>query len=408
MVKPRYFLPQEFEVSEEFQKALNEDYNRLIEEPESHIKDRYNIDVSSFYGPFKIKNPFGKASGQLSTNKGQVMADIEGGLGFTVLKTVIAEDQDKKAEMDQWKIHAPKMVVEKLVSKNGEEGYSVVWKGRGWEKSLDDYLDFFDQCLAVAGEYPIIPSVKYHLPGPSEEYKLSEYTYTTQKLLEVWKKHKNEDMVMEKDFSPTFAGTDVAGQKDMIISWLQDVPRLIKQSVDEPIHLGVKMMNATLEDEFQRELVREFLGKDSSWLGDFAICFNRLFDHNKEFEGKVGVAYGGYDLSDRNLWALEEVLDDKPSRQVSATGNICSGKMMLEYALRGAVNGQMHTFFQIPQSEYAPIDASRTRKAVHELLFNPQKGLVAGLIYIREKLGKGTEPFTFLEVTDLNPYVLVK
>ncbi|HPQ10884.1 MAG TPA: hypothetical protein PLQ98_06120, partial [Bacillota bacterium] len=98
MVKPRYFLPQEFEVSEEFQKALNEDYNRLIEEPESHIKDRYNIDVSSFYGPFKIKNPFGKASGQLSTNKGQVMADIEGGLGFTVLKTVIAEDQDKKAE----------------------------------------------------------------------------------------------------------------------------------------------------------------------------------------------------------------------------------------------------------------------------------------------------------------------
>jgi hypothetical protein len=215
-------------------------------------------------------------------------------------------------------------------------------------------------------------------------------------------------MVMEKDFSPTFAGTDVAGQKDMIISWLQDVPRLIKQSVDEPIHLGVKMMNATLEDEFQRELVRKFLGKDSSWLADFAICFNRLFDHNKEFEGKVGVAYGGYDLSDRNLWALEEVLDDKPSRQVSATGNICSGKMMLEYALRGAVNGQMHTFFQIPQSEYAPIDASRTRKAVHELLFNPQKGLVAGLIYIREKLGKGTEPFTFLEVTDLNPYVLVK
>jgi len=408
LVKPHYFLPQEFLIAADYQRALQEDYAQVVQEPENHIRARYNIDVSSYYGPIKIKNPFGKSSGQLSTNKSQVVSDMEGGLGFTVLKTVIAEGQDHSSKMDEWKIFAPKMTVEKLTSRNGEEGYSVTWKGRGWNKSLEDYLSFVDEALSVQDDYPVIPSVKYHLPDLGEDYKLEEYMYTTQKLLEVWKNHRDGELVLEKDFSPTLASTDMAGQKGRIISWLRDVPRLIKQSVDEPIHLGVKMMNTTIADEFQRELVRTFLGPDSTWLADFAVCFNRLFDPHKEYEGKVGVAYGGYDLSDRNLWALEEVIEEKPSRPVSATGNICSGKMMLEYALRGALNGQMHTFFQIPQTEYAQIDATRTQKAVHELLFNPQRGLVAGLIYIREILGKGSEPFTFLEVTDLDPFLLMK
>jgi hypothetical protein len=65
MVKPTYFLPRKFTISDNYYKALKEDYQKVISEPEEHIKERYGIDVSSFYGPYKIKNPFGKASGQL-------------------------------------------------------------------------------------------------------------------------------------------------------------------------------------------------------------------------------------------------------------------------------------------------------------------------------------------------------
>lgn len=407
MVKPKYFLPHEFTLSEDYKKALEEDYQRSFPNKEEHILNRYGIDVSSFYGPVKIKNPFGKASGQLSTNINQVKADIQGGLGFTVLKTVIAEGQDHSSLMDAWKISAPKMVVEKIVSKNEEEGYTVTWKGRGWEKSLAEYLEFFDEALALSDSYPVIPSCKYHLPELGEDYRLDEYTYTTNKLLEIWKKHKDSELILEKDFSATLAGTDMAGGKERVLSWLIEVPSLIRKSVNEPIHLGVKVMNTMLSDDFQKEVVRVLLGKDSTWLADFAVTFNRLFDPQKQFEGKIGVAYGGYDLSDRNLWALEEVMYEKPSRGVSATGNICSGRIMLEYALRGAVNGQIHTFFQVPQSEYAPIEGSRTEKALHELLFNPKNGLVAGLIYIRELLGRTDEPFTFLEVTELDPTILL-
>lgn len=406
MVRPKYFLPSEFKISASYKKALEEDYQTFILEPEQHIKNRYGIDVSSFYGPLKIKNPFGKASGQLSTNAMQVKADIEGGLGFTVLKTVIAEGADQKSEMEAWKIKAPKMVIEKITSQSGYDGYTVTWKGRGWEKSLATYLDFMDESLALDSDYPIIPSCKYHLPKPGEEYRKEEYTYTTQKILDVWKKHRKSYLVLEKDFSATLAGTKQGSEKECVLAWLKEVPEIIKESVDEPVYLGVKLMNTLLPDEFQRELVKTLLTKDSTWLADYAVCFNRLFDPNKEFEGQIGVAYGGYDLSDRNLWALEALLADRPGRLISATGNICSGKMMLEYALRGALNGQLHTFFQLPQSEYAPIEGSRIKKALHELLFNPQKGLVAGLIYIREKLQRPDDPFTFLEVTSLDPSLL--
>lgn len=403
MVKPTYFLPTNFTLPEDTYKALNEDYHQTLLEPEEHIKNRYGIDVSSFYGPYKIRHPFGKASGQLSTNQAQVKSDLEGGLAFTVLKTVIAESKDHQSEMEAWKIKAPRMEVEKITSQNGEEGYTVTWKGRGWEKTLEEYLEFLEESLALAKNYPIIPSCKYHLPPLGEEYKVDEYIYTTQKIYQSWRKYREEELVLEKDFSATLAGTDLAGAKEQVLAWLTEVPAKIKEASDASIYLGVKLMNTMLLDEFQREMVKLLLGPDSNWLGDYAVCFNRLFDPNKEFAGKIGVAYGGYDLSDRNLWALEELLPNKPTRPISATGNICSGRLMLEYALRGAINGQLHTFFQLPQTEYAPIEGTRTQKAIHELLFNPSKGLVAGLLYIRDKLNKNQEPFSFIEVTKLNP-----
>ena len=60
------------------------------------------------------------------------------------------------------------------------------------------------------------------------------------------------------------------------------------------------LFNAMFDEGFQVEMLRlvnERCGDDGR--PDFVIYANRLFDPEREFEGKRGVAYGGPDLSAR-------------------------------------------------------------------------------------------------------------
>jgi len=61
------------------------------------------------------------------------------------------------------------------------------------------------------------------------------------------------------------------------------------------------------------------------------------------------------------------------------TGNVCSGRMLLAYALSGCEAVQLHTFFQLPLDEYAAREGSRTGRALHQLVFHPAEGLIAAL-----------------------------
>ncbi len=69
------------------------------------------------------------------------------------------------------------------------------------------------------------------------------------------------------------------------------------------------------------------------------------------------------------------------------TGNICSGRMIMDYARRGCESVQLHTFFQLPLSEYPATHGSRAQRALHALVFHPQDGLVAVLLEL-EALGR--------------------
>jgi len=62
------------------------------------------------------------------------------------------------------------------------------------------------------------------------------------------------------------------------------------------------------------------------------------------------------------------------------SGNVCSGRMIVEYARRGCESVQLHTFFQLPLEEYAATDGSRTQRALHQLVFDPADGLIAGML----------------------------
>ncbi|HET6511783.1 MAG TPA: hypothetical protein VFH43_06295, partial [Candidatus Kapabacteria bacterium] len=141
---------------------------------EAYLLDTYGISLESVYGKHRIRNPFGKASGQLSLNAHQIEKDVDAGLGFIVLKTLIAQDEDGERSMAAWATHDTHMSVEEIRGTRpevkGEPGYTVTWKGRGWGDSLEKYIQLFDQALAAGRDRTlIVPSCKYNLPRPDED-----------------------------------------------------------------------------------------------------------------------------------------------------------------------------------------------------------------------------------------------
>jgi hypothetical protein len=384
--------------------ALVRDYERfgggLPEKLEHYVYQQYQLDLSSEYGGHFIKNPFGKASGQLSLNLSQVRRDCEEQLGFIVLKSIIAEDSSGAQSMSEWAIEETRMVVERIVGKDKSQGWTVSWKGRGWYDIFAKYLEFFDEALSVAepASVLVVPSCKYHLPSAAETiWKIGEYEYTTRCLIDVWQRHHSDTpMLIEKDFSPTLAGSDRAAQAEMIIEWLTRVTSLMRQgAAPVTIRIGLKVFNAILDDAFQREMLRAINEKCSGdAVPDFLVYANRLFDPDREFDGVRGIAYGGPDLSARNLAVLAQLrlLERQGAIPVcklpiSATGNIVSGRIAAEYLLRGASSFQLHTFFQLPSGEYTMKTGGKTARALLELYFHPEDGLLAWLLHLRRQLG---------------------
>ena len=339
---------------EQFKRALPRDFP-------AHVRDTYRIDLSASYLGQPLPHPIGKGSGQLSLSAGQLETDAEAGLAFAVLKTVIAQDAAGDQSMAAWAIHESKMKVERRGA-----GWTVTWKGRGWDRSFDDYLALVraGRDLTRAGRLLTIPSVKYHLPRLDEPFRDAEYAFTTGALAKVW---GESPLLLEKDFSPTLAGDALANEKQQILRWLREVPQRIRAHAD--VRLAMKLMNARFDEDFQRGMMEAANGADA------LVVFNRLFD------ATAGVAYGGPELSDRNLRVLDSYRPlpslTVPYRPLSGTGNIHTGRMIVEYAVRGCSSVQLHTFFQLPLEEYPATDGSRTQRALHALLFDPRDSLIA-------------------------------
>jgi len=336
----------------------------------AHVLDRYGIDLSTHFLGEPIPHPIGKGSGQLSLRVDQLEADADAGLAFAVLKTVIAEDERGEQSMGAWAIHETKMRVERRAALDGREGWTVTWKGRGWDRPFEEYLALVRAArdLAASRRILAVPSVKYHLPRADEPFRDAEYRFTTRALEDAW---GPGSLLLEKDFSPTLAGDARSDERATVRRWLAEVPEHIRASARGPVRLGVKLMNARFDDAFQREMLADAGSADS------LTVFNRLWD------AEAGVAYGGWDLSDRNLRVLDGAL--RPRLPLSGTGNICSGRMIVDYARRGCSSVQIHTFFQLPLSAYSAVAGSRMARALHALVFDPRDGLVATLLELEEQ-----------------------
>jgi len=371
-------LEQDFE---RFKRGLPRDFA-------AYVRTAYRIDLASRYAGEPLPHPIGKGSGQLSLNPGQLEEDAAAGLAFVVLKTVIAEDETGAQAMAAWAIHETRMRVERRAASDGRSGWTVTWKGRGWDRSFDEYLALVraGRDLTHVGGILVIPSVKYHLPRLDEPFRDAEYRHTTRRLAQAW---GTPPLLVEKDFSPTLAGDALADDRAQILRWLREVPGRIRAAAPLPMRVAVKLMNARFDDGFQLEMMQAAAGAGA----DALVCFNRLFDAER------GVAYGGWDLSDRNLRVLEaRALGVSPG--LTGTGNICSGRTILEYARRGCESVELHTFFQLPLSEYPATHGSRTQRALHALVFAPDHGLIAGMLELaaRGEIERRDGELHFLDV----------
>ena len=346
--------------------SLADDFERFKRElPRdfpAHVRDAYRINLAARYLGEPLPHPIGKGSGQLSLNVGQLETDAEAGLAFVVLKTVIAQDEAGAQSMAAWAIHESKMKVERRAA-----GWTVTWKGRGWDGSFDDYLALVRAGwdLTRDGRLLTVPSVKYHLPRLAEPFRDAEYAFTTRALAKAW---GESPLLLEKDFSPTLAGDQLSDEKAQILRWLREVPERIRAYGD--VRLSMKLMNARFDDDFQVEMMKAASSADA------LVVFNRLFDSTAR------VAYGGPELSDRNLRVLARLTPGASPGipELSGTGDIHSGRMIVDYALHGCSSAQLHTFFQLPLEEYPATDGSRTQRALHALIFDPRDGLIAVML----------------------------
>src|SRR6267154_124459 len=306
--------------------SLTRDFERfkrqLPRDFPAHVRDTYRIHLAARYLGRPLPHPIGKGSGQLSLNSGQLETDAEAGLAFAVLKTVIAQDAAGDQSMAAWAVHESKMKVERRGA-----GWTVTWKGRGWDRSFDEYLALVRTGwdLTRGGRLVTVPSVKYHLPRLDEPFRDAEYAFTTDALAKAW---GESPLLLEKDFSPTLAGDQLSDEKAQILRWLREVPQHIRAHAD--VRLAMKLMNARFDDDFQHDMMEAASGADA------LVVFNRLFD------GKLGVAYGGPELSDRNLRVLDRPSAHRPiGPSLSGTGNVSSGRMIIQYALRGCSSVQL-------------------------------------------------------------------
>ena len=371
--------------SSNYRASLADDFERFKRElPRdfaAHVRDVYGINLSARYLDEPIPHPIGKGSGQLSLNVGQLETDAAAGLAFAVLKTVIAQDSSGTQSMAAWAIHESKMKVERR-----GDGWTVTWKGRGWDRSFDEYLALVRAAwdFTSARQLFAVPSVKYHLPRLDEPFRDAEYAFTTRALASAW---GQTPLLLEKDFSPTLAGDKLADEQQQILRWLREVPQQIRSKAN--VRVAMKLMNARFDDDFQREMLNAASGADA------LVVFNRLFDP------VAGVAYGGPELSARNLRVLDR-LSDRPTVGLSGTGDIHSGRLIVEYARRGCSSVQLHTFFQLPLEEYPATEGSRTQRALHALIFHPVDGLLAVMLDLEQagKLERHHGELHFLDLCD--------
>ena len=116
-----HLLPSVPDVPADLLSRVKNDHDRFAREGlpanlEAYLLDAYALDMTGSYAGLPVRNPWGKASGQLTLNLAQLEEAAAEGLGFAVLKTVIAQDAAGRQSMGAWALKESRMVAEPITS----------------------------------------------------------------------------------------------------------------------------------------------------------------------------------------------------------------------------------------------------------------------------------------------------
>ena len=288
-----------------------------------------------------------------------------------------AQDRDRRgcrrasASMGAWAIHETRMKVERREPPTGgRTGWTVTWKGRGWDRSFDDYLALVRAAgdLTRAGALLAVPSVKYHLPRLDEPFRVGGYRlHHEPDRGGVGRRRRCRWRRTSRPRSPaTRWPTSARGSSAGCARCRAQIRRAAGAA---PLRLAIKLMNARFDDAFQREMLAAAAGADA------LVCFNRLWDAGRRRVRRLGP---------------ERAQPARAARGATGAGAIAAARRHRKRLLRPdgarlrpgrAARASSCTPSSSSRSrEYPAVAGSRTQRALHALLFHPDEGLVAGML----------------------------
>ncbi|NUN93746.1 MAG: hypothetical protein HUU04_08200, partial [Verrucomicrobiae bacterium] len=263
---------------------------------------------------------------------------------------------------------------------------SLIWLECGWYDTLEVYGEFFRTALEVAGRrrMPVLPAIHVGVNARGQASP-AEARHTVRLLQEIWHgAHPDQPLPLEVEARPETRGFSPARKRRAWLRAHDAVAKLIKEASEHPRYLrvGLKLGGSTFDAAFQAQALARVL--DGARAPSFLVLFERLRRFERRLGGRRAVSRGGAELFRRNLAALD--LFGRPI-EFSALGDIVTGRRMVEYALRGATSGQMHTIFALPEASYRRRMGTRCERALHELVFHPEHGLVAAMLHVKARTG---------------------
>lgn len=328
------------------------------------IEAELGIELKASYDNQLLKNPIIVAPGQLTLNISQIEKIYLAGYSGCVLKSVIGEDKEGFCSMSSQRKKPTR--IETFYEKKDKEGIKPIihWDGRCDTRCLKDYLKFAKSVKEKKFfDFVTVGSLLCHLPKGKEEFKAEEWVYTATSLYNLGYK------ILEIDFCPYLKSDNCYDEKETLLRWYEEVPKIIKTRLPE-VKIYPKLINPQFGLNFQIKMAEKSLSAEADGL----VIGNRIY---KE-EYKSG--HGGEELRLLNLEQIRAVKKIFPEVKISATGGVYSGRDILEYLKAGADNVQLLSYIMGKVKKPFEKEGNKLEKVFHKLLFDLQEGLLACMI----------------------------